>query len=138
MQLPNFKRLFKSDFDQQDQSFVEKFSFLFNNGIEVIYNALNKNLTFKDNILATVKDFTVSVNSLGIPKNITSVSLNNPNMKAIGLDVWQVQNQTNSNSFPSSAVFITWTQENSTVFINHITGLTTGDSYKIRVVVHGE
>ncbi len=138
MLLPTFKRLMKSDFDQKDQSFVDKFSYLFNNGIEVIYNALNRNLTFKDNMLATVKDFTVSVNSSGIPKNTTSVSLNNTSMKAIGLEVWQVQNQTNSTSFPTSAVFISWTQENSTVFINHITGLIAGDSYRIRVVVHGE
>ena len=137
MLLQSFKRLFKGDFDQKDQPFVEKFSFFFNNGIETLYNALNKNISLKDNILCTVRDLEVAVFSTGLPKTTTSISVDISG-KIIGLNVLKVENLTNSNSYPSSAVFISWTQDNKTIYINHITGLTVNDNYRIKVVAYGE
>lgn len=137
MRLPSFKRLIKNDFDEKDKPFVDKFSFFFNNGIEVLYNILNRSVSLKDNILCVVKDVTVTVASTGIPINSTSFQVDISN-KIIGLQVLRVDNLTNVQAFPTSGVHVTWTQSEKNIFINHITGLITNNVYNIRVVAYGE
>lgn len=137
MRLPSFKRLVKNDFDEDDKPFVEKFSYFFNNGVEALYNVLNKNVSLKDNILGVVKDVTVTVDSTGKPTNSTSFPLDISN-KIIGLNVLRVDNNTNASGYPTGGVFVSWTQDGKNIFINHITGLVANNSYNVRVIVYGE
>jgi len=55
MKLPNFKRIFKSDYKTEFHSLIEPLSFSINNGIEVLYQTLNKAVSLKDNVACTVK-----------------------------------------------------------------------------------
>ena len=136
--LPTFKRLFKGDFKSDYSDLIDKLSITVNGGIDTLYDALNNKITLRNNILCDVKDFTVQVNSLGIPTTTLDLNVsfrNNVNIITIG----RIVNLTNPNIFPSSGVTLTWEQQsNGLVRIKHITGLTEGFSYSLRVVIYGD
>ena len=133
MRLPNFKRLMKQDYAEQFQDFVETLSSSLNYGIEVLYSALNNNLTLKDNLACTIAEFNVTVGATGAPTATTSFTLSN-NLRVEGIVVLAVTNNVNAATYPPSAVFINFTSQSDSVIINNITGLTSGISYKIKVV----
>jgi hypothetical protein len=134
MKLPGFKRLYTQDFPEESKGLIDQLSFFFNNGVEVLYSALNNNITLSENIAGKLAEFDVKLSS-GIPNITTSFAIDNTR-KVIGLEILKVDNNTNSNTFPSSGVFITWDQNNNTVLIKHITGLNNTDSYTIRVYAY--
>jgi len=122
MKLPNFRRIIKNDYDPKDQKMIETLSFSLNNGIEVLYQALNQALTFQDNFACTVKEFSVEVNADGVPKSKTSFALNGPN-KIIGIMVLNAINTKTPTVLPTAGVFVSFYQEGKTIIINNIKGL---------------
>jgi hypothetical protein len=136
MKLPNFKRLFLEDFDPKDQNLVGKLASIINIGFETIYTALNKKLTISDNLAATERNITVVVDNNGIPKNEVIFSLDTPNSQVKGVFVGKCENLTNSSSYPTSGVFITWVQVQSGIKVLHITGLKPNETYRLYVVAY--
>ena len=135
MRIPSFKRLFKNDFKEEYQALVEQLAVSINDGFDTLYNALNRGLTIRDNMTATVKDVDVVVDSNGLPSSKTSVPLDFTT-KVDGVIVIMASNLTNPNSYPD-AVFISFTQQDKTIVLNKITGLTAGSKYRIRLVAFG-
>lgn len=136
--LPTLRRLFKSEFKKEYQDLIEKLIVSINNGFDTLYDALNNKLTLKNNILCDVKDFNVRVNINGEPivPLILAVSFKN-NITVLTLG--KIVNNTNTLSYPTTGVTISWEQQSlGFLRINHITGLTAGDEYNIRVVVYGD
>jgi hypothetical protein len=117
---------------------VEKLIVSINNGFDTIYDALNNKITLRNNILCNIKDFTVQVSASGVP--ITSLTLavtfnNNINVITVG----KVDNISIPTAFPPSGVTVSWEQLSpGLVKIKHITGLTEGQTYNIRVVIYGD
>ena len=136
MKLPSFKRLYDSDFAKESQQIVSQLAVTINQGFEVLYNALNKRLTFEDNFQCTVKNVTVIVNSSGIPTPSVSFNLDTivANLSVTGLIVVDVENLTNPSGYPTSGVTVSWTQTQSGVSINHVTGLIPNNTYQLRVI----
>jgi len=134
MRLPSFKRFFSQDFDKQYKNLIDKLSLTLNYGIEVLYDALNNNVTLRDNIKCTVKDVTLSVDAGGFPKISTIFTLDQTNSKVEGCEVINALNQTNSSIYPTSGVMINWTQNVNAVTINHVTGLQANDTYLLRII----
>lgn len=136
--LPTLRRLFKNDFKPEYSELVEKLIVSINNGFDNIYDALNNKITLKNNILCDIKNFTVSVNSLGIPINTIVLTVNFKNNISV-INVGKIDNLLNPNSYPSSGVTLSWEQLSpGTLKINHITGLIEGQSYNLRVVIYGD
>ena len=133
MRLPSFRRVFSEDFDSQYKQLLDKLSGTINTGIEVLYNALNNNITFKDNIACTITEFSVKVDSSGTPVGGASFRLSNT-LKIEGLFVISATDTTSAGSYPPGAVFISFTQSNQSVTINNIRGLTPGNNYTIKVI----
>jgi len=133
MKLPSFRRLISSDYQSQFRQLVDTLSVSLNNGIEVIYEALNGDLSLRDNISCTVKDVTVSVDASGNPLQTSSFALNST-AKVDGVTVISALNQTNTTHFPTSGVFVSGAQSSNVYNINNITGLQANESYIIRVV----
>lgn len=133
MKLPTFRRLFKSDYETDEQKIVEKLSGPLNSGIEVLYEALNNKLDFENNFQATARSIQIEVDSNGIPKGTTIFTLINSN-RINGVLVRRVENLTNPGSYPLGAPFITFTQNTDRVTINHITGLIPDNQYLISVL----
>jgi hypothetical protein len=138
VKLPSFRRIFTQDFSEDYKDLIEKLSTTLNNGIEILYNLGNKNITLSDNISCTVKDIQLIVDSSGTPKNTTSFILDETvkTRQVIGVTVLDVQNLTNSANLPSSQPFVSWTQSSGNVIINKIKGLPAGDNFRIRLVAY--
>jgi len=134
MRLPNYRRIFSNDFDSQFKELLDKLSGTLNSGIEVIYEALNNKLTFRDNFAATVAEFTVTVDNNGIPTGTTSFKLSN-SLKIEGLFVISATDTSNATLYPPGSVFVSGNPSNTSYIISNIRGLTPGREYRIKVVV---
>lgn len=136
MKLPTFKRIFKTDYEPDVQDLVEKLADSLNIAIENLYTANNKRLTRRENSLATEKEFEIIVNGSGVPTAETGFQLDFDG-KALGHTVERVDNITNPTSYPSSGVFLSWTQNGDRITISHVTGLTAGNRYRLRTTFYG-
>lgn len=136
MKLPSFKRLLKTDYAQQFQSMIETLSYSINTAIESLNNALSNNVSLADNILCSVKTITTQVDLNGKP----TVSLVFPlsfTGTCKGLSVINVTNTTNTSSYPTSGVILSFAQTQSGIQINNITGLEPNNTYSITVIAWG-
>lgn len=139
MKLPSFKRLFKGDFKPDDQELVDKLSYTINSGLETLYDALNKRLTFDDNFNSSKHSITVTVDANGKPTQATSFTTS-INGSLSGIIVIKAINSTTysaSPTYPTSAPFISYTQSNQQVTITNIKGLTAGIAWTLSVIALG-
>jgi len=136
MILGAFRRLYKNDFKPEDQDLVEKISYPLNTGIESIYEAFNKKISLSDNLLCTIRDVEVTVDSTGKPVNTTSFKLDFTGSVS-SIFVGNAQNLTNTSTYPTSAPFISWTQTQTGVTINNVTGLQPNNNYRLRIIAFG-
>lgn len=136
MRLPSFKRIFKADYQEEFQQLIETLSYNINSGFEAIYEAINKRLTLRDNILCSVKDVELQVNSEGIPLLPVNVPLDMTN-RIDGVVVLKAENIINITTYPTSGVFVNYTQTESGITINHVTGLQASTRYRLRIVAFG-
>ena len=126
MKLPSFKRLFKGDYDEKEQNLVDKMSYTINSGIEVLYEALNRRLNFTDNFNSSQHTLTVTVDSSGKPIQ-TTVFTSNISGSAVGILVLKAVAGTDTVPiFPTSAPFISYSQNNKGFTISNVKGLTAG------------
>lgn len=135
MKLPSFRRIISTDYPKDFKQLVDLMAVSLNNGIEVLYQALNNQLTLRDNIKCTIKDVTLTVDSSGNPINTTTILLN-ANTKVEGSQVLLALNQVNSSVYVTSGPFITGSQNGTSFIINNITGLQANTEYLIRVLVY--
>lgn len=136
-QLPTFKSLQSSDFDQQYQELINKLALIFNNEIQSLFAALNHGVSLADNILCVVKDVPVVVDVDGNTTNTASFSISVPNMRVRGCTVIRAVNTTNSNTYPTGAPFVNFTPGTSQVTIDHVTGLQPGDQWTLTCIAWG-
>lgn len=138
MKLPSFKRLFTADFPKEFKQLVDTLSVSLNNGIEVLYQALDRQLTLRENIKSTVKDVTLTVDANGKPKQTATFTLDTGISKLDGCIVISAINNTNLTTYPTSGVFISFTQSTTSVLINNVTGLTPDQSWTLRIVAFAQ
>lgn len=136
MKLQGFKRLYKGDFDPEDQPLVEELSVPFNSNIEPLYEAINGRLTFGDNIKGVLKVIQVELNSSGIP--ISPVGfLASSTDRIVGCQVVKAENLTNSTTYPTATPFISYSQVDNRITVNHIAGLPANNVFRLTVKVEG-
>lgn len=131
--IPTFKRIYKTDYPVEQQALIDKLSLTINNGFEVVYNALARALTLRDNIACTVRTLNLKVDSGGIPTSATSFKLDTTG-QIILIEVGNPRNLTNSSTYPTSGITISYSQDSTLVTIDHITGLTNGDNWEITII----
>jgi hypothetical protein len=128
MKIPSLKRLLIEDFPNQDKGFLGSLFYIINQGFEFLTLALNKNLTFEDNMRAQIKEIKVTAplsnpifvkNELGLPCK----------------DIW-ITNVTNvsDTTYLSAAPFIQFDNVANQIRINSIVGLSAGKTYIIRFI----
>ena len=134
MKLPSYRRIFKTDYEEDYQDLVDTLSVSINNGFDTIYDALNKKLTFEDNIACTIAEFTVSVDANGTPTKKNTQFKLGENQKTIqGLMVIDCYEEKDELP-PTSAPFIAFEKNESNVLIKNIKGLKLNTSYVIKVL----
>lgn len=147
MKLPNFKRLIKQDFAKDFQDLIERLASSLNVGIDTLYNVLNNNVSLNDNIFCNVREIDIQVDSAGVPVQTGTDSFGRQIKTKVfnidlpstiqGLQVIKCENLTNTNSYPTSAIFLTYSQDGQSIFIKHVTGLQAGFIYRLRIIVWG-
>lgn len=138
MKIPSYKRLNTEDFKQEEQELVEKLSSTLNIGIESLNQALNKRLNFVDNFESTQRTFSVKVDANGEPTSEIAFKLDtigNAVPRASGSIVTNVKNLTNSSTYPTGGVFMTFTQSQNVITVQHLTGLVANNNYEVTVIV---
>ena len=133
--LATYKRLITSDFEEKDQELIEQLAFPVNDGFNALYSVVNGRIDLRSNLFCTVRDVEIITNSSGIPINKTSFNLDKTG-QVIGCQVISAINQTNSNIYPVSQPFVSFTQNSTSVTINNITGLQANNTYSIRIVAY--
>lgn len=136
MQIPSFKRILNSDYAAQFQQLVSTLGFTINNAIENINDALDNEISLQDNILCTVKTFSVQVDSTGKPTTSTTFPLSFTGT-CLGITMINIINTTNSASYPTGGVTISFSQTQSGIQLNNLTGLAANNTYSITVVAWG-
>lgn len=133
MKLPSFKRLNTIDYENQFKKLVETLSVSLNIGIEALYEALNNEVTLKDNIACTVKNVTLRVDTNGKPLTTTSF-VQDVEGKIYGIEVINAVNTTNTGVYPTGAPFVSWTQNNTIITITNVTGLQANNTYVLTLI----
>jgi hypothetical protein len=132
MKLPVIQRFQKQNYPGSPDWFT-RFLGDINSFTETIWNALNRNLTISDNIDAQVYTFTLTAGA-GASNNTTTFQTtlkHTPQAVFVG----NVLNTTAYAAAPTAAVWASWSFTNPQIAINAITGLTSGQSYQITLVV---
>lgn len=133
MKLTQFRRIVLEDFPKESQDVVSKLAFIINNAFEIFTAQLSKGLTIEDNFNQQLSEITVTVDSNGKPKNTTQIKYSLPTT-CKGAIVIQAINQTNSQIYPTSCPFVSFTQnQNNLLEIRHISGLQANQEYKLRI-----
>lgn len=131
--LKSYKRIITSDYEKEDQELVEQLADSVNDAFNDVYFTLNGRVELESNVACSVRTVEVTVGATGVPVSRTTFSLNNT-QQVIGCVVIQAINQTNTAIYPTGAPFISYTQLDQAILINHITGLQPNMRYTLRIV----
>jgi hypothetical protein len=134
MKLPNFRRIYKTDYKEEFQDLVEQLSVTLNNGFESLYNALSGNLSLKDNISCTLKSIQVTVDANGTPNPAVTIALDKKTAVQ-GLSVLKIDNLTNATSYTAGGVTVNFSITDSGVKFDNIRGLIPLNNYQMKVVI---
>jgi len=97
---------------------------------------MTNNVSLQDNILCTVKTFTVQVDSTGKPTTSTTFPLTFTGTCA-GISLINIINTTTSGAYPPGGVTVSFSQTQNGIQINNITGLAAMNNYSITIVAWG-
>ena len=137
MKLPSYRRLFKTDYVEEYQELVDKMAVSINNGFDTLYDALNNKLTFTDNILSTIQEISISVDSNGVPiKKNLQFGLATGQTTIQGLIVIDCYEEKTNNP-PLSAPFVSFIKSENKITITNVKGLTPSTNYTIKVLAIG-
>lgn len=122
-------------------SWIENLLNPLNSFMDSVYRALNKSLTFTDNISSEIRVLsiqTLPTYSTASPKTEGFVPIqfvHSVRSKPFGLLVAQLVEQGQDYIIITEPVSVDWYEINGTVFINYITGLKDSTNYKLTVLL---
>lgn len=133
MKLASYRRIITQDYTDEDQELIEQLGSTINDSFNSVYGVLNKRINFTDNIASTVKEIIVTLDSNGIPQQLIRFNVDVPNTPVVQVICGRARNITNPGTYPTSAPFISFTQNGNSIIINHITGLAANQQWRIIV-----
>lgn len=134
MKIPTYKRVRKEDFPTEFQDVVETLGSSINDGLEQVNTVLQGRVDLKNNIYCQVKEIDIAVDSSGIP-TIETIIQKSSQTKLEGMEVIQATNLTNTSVYPTSHPFITFTELQTGILLNHITGLPVNNTFRLKTIL---
>lgn len=134
--LPSQKRISREDLSEADSWIVRLLNPL-NSFMESIYYALNRNLTFKDNIQSRVYEFSFSTAS-DYTSNNTFSEINVSKgfkEKANGVLILQIYEKDKQYDPITESISIDWIEINQNIRIKFISGLDDSKNYVCRILI---
>jgi hypothetical protein len=136
-QIPNLKRIVIEEFPAEHRKWLVNLIEPLNDFFKVMYQNMNKGLTFENNIQSQIKDIEFTYSAVYPTKANPLQFKNSMPVKPIGLIPLKIQVNSSDPAVLTSATTLDWTYSGSDIEIRNITGLTVGVSYKIKVLVIG-
>ena len=131
--LQSYKRIISSDYNSDDRELVDQLAGSLNTVIDDHQYTLNGKVSLKDNIYCTVKDIDLNIDANGGAGG-TRFTVNNPQVPVLGISVIRADNLSNSSIYPTGQPFVSFTQLESSIMINNISGLPPGSRWRIRII----
>lgn len=135
MILGSYRRIIKTDFPANYQDLVDQLGTSVNKGFNDLYTLANHNITFTDNISATIATFNVTVDASGNPTNSVSIPLTNNLTKATGVIPLNAIGTTNTSLLPTGGLSFSFSNSSNNVLIKNIQGLQASNSYSVTVLI---
>lgn len=132
MRLPWQKKIMREDLKEAPK-WIDPLIDVVNNFMESCYQALNRNITFSENIACFIKVVRVETPST-YPTMDDTVFQSSLKTKAIGLQVLQAYDVSNYTPAPGP-VYAPWVEVNGEIRISAITGLEASKIYNITFLV---
>lgn len=134
--LPTVKGIRIEDLGQDLPEWVNNLLTPISNFFESIYSALNKNITFQENIACKIFDYEYITSSNYNTGNFPNITFNtglknNP----VGLIVLKCQNKTSPYATNTLGIYPTWFLANNQIVINYISGLANSTKYNFTFLV---
>lgn len=113
-------------------SWVDPLIRILNDFMQGAYAALNKNLSFGENVIGEFKDFQIKAGVAATNNTFTFITqVKQPK----GVVIVAATKVAASYTPITSAVWCSWRLGNGQIIIDSITGLTSGSTYNLRVLV---
>jgi hypothetical protein len=130
--LPTIKRISREDY-KDAPGWLDRFIFVLNEWMDSLYNALNRNLTFGDNIRSEIKTMQITAGATA-DLNTFKFTLKN-NFYVQGLILLSAKDLAASYTIITAAPQIgSWRYADGMVYVDSIAGLTNGHNYNITVL----
>jgi hypothetical protein len=134
IQIP--KKLRAEDFDSNSQDLINKIAFIYNSFCDEVFQTLNNGVDY-NNLNRQISQVTISIDSSGALVNPPSIKLN-LKTKVLGINVISATNQVNSNTYPVSTPFVSWTLNAGILNISNVSGLQNGSKYTLTLELIGQ
>jgi len=132
MKIPSLKRILREDL-KEAPSWIEGVIAPINSFMEYIYQAMNKNISYADNIACTIREFTYITPST-YPTMDNVEFLTGLKVKATDARIMQILDK--DTFMPVlNATSLPWYEDNGTIIISAIPGLTASKSYIVRIKI---
>lgn len=136
MKLSNFQRLSEEDVDPQFRPLIRKIGYSINNFADQLSEAFNNKITVDDNLNEFIRTIDLYVNSDGTPAILTVIK-SSLSTSCRGTDVLRAENLTSSGTYPTNQPFISFTENNRLITINHISGLQANNKWRLTIRATG-
>lgn len=133
MRLPTQKKILREDL-KGAPDWVRPMIDVLNSFMEAVYQALNKNITFSENIASFERELIYTTPST-YPTGVENVEfMTQLKTKARGLCVQQAYDRSTYVPAPGP-VYAPWVDDNGTLIVYPITGLEASKTYVIRLLI---
>jgi hypothetical protein len=133
MRLPPQKRILREDV-KGAPSWINPVIDILNSFMENTYQALNRNITFSENIGCAIKELTYKTPST-YPSGLEDMEfISGLKSKATGVILMQVVDK-DLYLPPPGPVYVPWVENNGSIVISTVTGLEADKTYLIRLLV---
>lgn len=124
------------DFSEENRELIQKIAFIYNSFSDGVYQTLSGGVDF-ENLNRQVLDITINIDASGKVVNNPQIKSTLKTVKVIGINVLNAINQVNSNIYPISSPFVSFTINNNIVTILNVTGLQPGSQYSLTLELIG-
>jgi hypothetical protein len=130
--LPTQKKILREDL-KDAPNWVNPLIDTINNFMELVYGALNGNITYSENISCFTREITYrTTSSYPVEENIEFT--NTLKTKTTGVQVLQAFERQTYAPAPGP-VYVPWVENNGSIVVSSITGLAANKTYTIRLLV---
>lgn len=133
--LPDLRRILREDLGSDVPEYIDKIIGPVNSFSEAIYQALAKQITFSENISASLRTLEI-VTSATYPADFAQTEVySGLSRRADGVIILQIQNKANPYAPVTTSPFISWLDLDGNIKITHVSGLTASTTYILKILV---